>query len=155
MPDLILALVPIFGVAASTAARWWGRRNESTILIPEDVRERLGNAPTITLSPELVRELEGGESQELLADVEEGSSPVRELRSATETAKVKGSAWTRENVTFAAVLFFSFAGFVWSVVVLSIDSSSEAKYGATATIGWVFGYWFNPGLLRRKEPHRD
>jgi len=77
------------------------------------------------------------------------------LTTAKKAARTRGSRWTREDLTFAAVFFFSAAGFIWSVVILSIDSSTDAKYGATATLGWIFGYWFQPDLLRRHRSRRE
>jgi hypothetical protein len=80
-----------------------------------------------------------------------GTTVVAEVKQAPdhepELVPAEPSRLTRSNVTFALVVLFSVAGFAWSVVILSTNSSSEAKYGATATIGWVFGYWFQPGLL--------
>jgi hypothetical protein len=155
MLDIVTSLIPVVGLAVSTAVRMWQRSHASTIVIPEEALERLGNAPEVTLSPELIRRLEHGTGSDVVTDVEEGASAVPELTPAREGVGTRPSRWTRETITFGAVLLFSVGGFVWSLVVLSTHASSEAKYGATATLGWIFGYWFRPDILIHKASRTE
>jgi hypothetical protein len=147
--DLLLELIPIFGVAGANLAKWWTRRRATTIILSEDAREQLGDASEILLSPELVRALEQGNVMKLVAEVEDRAATVPELTTAEVAAATAGrSRWTRDNVTFGLLVFFSVGGFVWSLITLSTDASEANKYAATATISFIFGQWLRPDLLR-------
>lgn len=147
--DLLIELIPIVGVAGANLAKWWTRRRATTIVVSEDARDQLGDASEVLLSPELVRALEHGDGMELVAEVEDRAAAVPELTTA-EAAILAGQArWTRDNVTYGLLVFFSLGGFVWSLITLSTDASEANKYAATATISFIFGQWLRPDLLRK------
>jgi hypothetical protein len=147
--DLVFELIPIVGVAGANLAKWWTRRRATTIVVSEDARDQLGDASEILLSPKLVRALEHGDGMELVAEVEDRAAPVPELTMAEIPDIATGqSRWTRDNVTFALLVFFSLGGFVWSLITLSTNASEANKYAATATISFIFGQWLRPDLLR-------
>ena len=146
IPDLLIEFIPVFGLILAAIVRWWQSRRTGVIAVPGEERERLGQSQNVSLSPDLVRRLEEEAGATVFAEVEKkiGHEP-RLVPTAPNRVRV-----TRSGITFALVVLFSAAGFAWSIVTLSIHASSEAKYGATATIGWIFGYWFRPDLLSRR-----
>jgi len=143
IPEFLIELIPVIGLAAAAIARRWQSRRTTTISVAGEERERMREAENVSLSPDLVQRMEGTSGSTVVAEVKREPGNEAEL----VPAGARPSRLTRANVTFALVILFSVAGFAWSIVTLSTNSSSEAKYGATATLGWVFGYWFQPGII--------
>lgn len=141
--EFLIELIPLFGLALATISRWWHSRGTTVIAVPEEERGRLGKTKSVSLSPDLVRRLEEGAETTVVTVVEQ--EPGHETKLAP--ARAKRARLTRSSVTYGLVVFFSVTGFAWSIITLSTHSSTEAKYGATATLGWVFGYWFRPEVL--------
>ncbi len=148
MPDLPIELIPLVGIMVSTIVRWWKTRRAAVIVVTGEQRDRLGDADSISLSPELVHRLEGEPGGSVFAEVRLTPSSEPELT----TAPPDRRGLPRGDITFLLVVLFSVVGFVWSIVVLSLHSSSSVDTdAATATLGWMVGYWFRPELLQRRS----